>query len=144
MPSRNSPHCTLTKKNSHKLTTLLNGGMFSPWMRLHGRCEWMMLWRTIKESWNFVKWAVYMQNGMKWIRPAVYMAAACNPLRRRHCATMGRHVKIIHQNTWEKKCSDKWVVHVLHMHMDDSKSFLTEPAYLDTLNSDFKCIISCW
>lgn len=112
MPSWNSPGCTLTKKkkkNPHKLTTLLNGGMFSCWMRLHGRCERMMLWRTIKESQNFVKWAVYMQNGTKWIRPAVYMAAACNPLMRRHCATMGRYVQKKQQHKKEK-CSDKRVV----------------------------------
>lgn len=34
-------------------TRLSNWGMFYPWIRLHGDCEWIILWSLIKESQNF-------------------------------------------------------------------------------------------
>lgn len=34
-------------------TRLLNWGMLYPWIRLHGDCEWIILWSLIKEKSEF-------------------------------------------------------------------------------------------
>lgn len=63
-------------------TTLLDRGMLYPWIRLHGDCEWIILWSLIKEKVWILKWAaecVYMQKEL--IQAAVYMTTACNPVR---------------------------------------------------------------
>lgn len=38
---------------SNYKTRLLKRGMLHPWIRLHGDCEWIILWSLIKESLNF-------------------------------------------------------------------------------------------
>lgn len=45
--------CQVKLPPTTKNPTLLNWGMFYPWIRLHGHCEWIILWSPIKESLNF-------------------------------------------------------------------------------------------